>query len=192
MNETNMPSHSSPYDPSAAVPGGPSEPPVNTLEREEQNLEPLSRRLVGLRLIGLAGWLLLPLVVIAATIVLAVWQSWAWPIVAAEALITVVLFGWLAVLIPRQVRRMGFRVGETDLLIQRGIMFQRTTIVPLGRLQFVDVGQGPLERLLGLATVELHTASAKSDAVIPGLTRARADALRNELAARGEHRLAGL
>jgi uncharacterized membrane protein YdbT with pleckstrin-like domain len=63
---------------------------------------------------------------------------------------------------------------------------------PHGRMQFVDVTAGPLERLLGLATVQLHTAAAASDARIPGLTAAEAARLRDRLAALGEARAEGL
>jgi membrane protein YdbS with pleckstrin-like domain len=59
-------------------------------------------------------------------------------------------------------------------------------------MQFVDVGAGPLDRALGIARVQLHTASPASDASIPGLPPERAAELRDQLARRGEARLAGL
>ena len=59
-------------------------------------------------------------------------------------------------------------------------------------MQFVDVSSGPVSRFFGLATVELHTASASSDATIPGLPAQDADHLRELLAQRGETHLAGL
>ena len=42
-------------------------------------------------------------------------------------------------------------------------------VVPYGRMQFVDVYAGVVDRMFGLAKVQLHTASARSDAYIPGL-----------------------
>jgi membrane protein YdbS with pleckstrin-like domain len=59
-------------------------------------------------------------------------------------------------------------------------------------MQFVDVTAGPLERLFGLATVQLHTAAAASDATIPGLLPEEAARLRDRLAALGEARAEGL
>jgi membrane protein YdbS with pleckstrin-like domain len=47
-------------------------------------------------------------------------------------------------------------------------------------------------RIFGLATVQLHTAAAASDARIPGLLRADAEKLRDRLAAAGEARATGL
>ena len=59
-------------------------------------------------------------------------------------------------------------------------------------MQFVDVTAGPLERALGLATVQLHTAAATSDARVPGLPPEEASRLRDRLAALGEDASEGL
>lgn len=79
-----------------------------------------------------------------------------------------------------------------DLLVRRGVMFARLSVVPYGRMQFVDVTAGPLERAFGLATVRLHTAAAATDARIPGLVRDEAARLRDLLAERGEAQAAGI
>ena len=71
-------------------------------------------------------------------------------------------------------------------------MFRRLTVVPYGRMQFVDVSAGPVERIFGLATVQLHTAAAASDAKIPGLASDEASRLRDQLASLGEAQAAGL
>ena len=81
---------------------------------------------------------------------------------------------------------------EDDLLVVSGILFRRLVLVPYGRMQLVDVRRGPLERYLGLATVQLHTAAATTDATIPGLPPDVAGRLRDQLAALGEQRSAGL
>ena len=48
-------------------------------------------------------------------------------------------------------------------------MVRRLSVVPYGRMQFVEVTAGPVERIFHLSTVKLHTAAAASDARIPGL-----------------------
>ena len=103
-----------------------------------------------------------------------------------------VLALWRLVLIPRQVRAIGYAERDDDLLIRRGIFFQRTMVVPYGRMQYVDIGVGPIERGLGLCTLKLHTASPGTNAEIPGLPAAEGARLREQLSARGEARLAGL
>ena len=81
---------------------------------------------------------------------------------------------------------------EDDLLVQRGVLFSRLSVVPYGRMQFIDVTAGPLERSFRLATVRMHTAAAASDARIPGLDREEAARLRDRLAELGEAQAAGL
>ena len=56
----------------------------------------------------------------------------------------------------------------------------------------VAAAQPTLDRALGLATVRLHTASAATDATVPGLTADAAALLRDRLTAAGQARLAGL
>ncbi|MBO0691908.1 MAG: PH domain-containing protein [Acidimicrobiaceae bacterium] len=94
--------------------------------------------------------------------------------------------------VGRRVRAWGFVERGEDLMVRRGVMFKRLSVIPYGRMQFVDVTAGPFERSFGLATVQMHTAAAASDARIPGLERAEADRLRDQLTALGESRAAGL
>jgi len=94
--------------------------------------------------------------------------------------------------VGRRYRSWGYVEREDDLLIRRGVMFARLSVVPYGRMQFIDVTAGPLERAFGLATVRLHTAAAATDARIPGLERDEAARLRDTLAELGEAQAAGL
>jgi membrane protein YdbS with pleckstrin-like domain len=81
--------------------------------------------------------------------------------------------------------------GE-DLIVSRGVLFRRLSVVPYGRMQFVDVTAGPFERAYHLATLRMHTAAAASDARIPGLEVEEAARLRDRLATLGEAMAAGL
>ena len=110
----------------------------------------------------------------------------------AALLLGLVVGLWLWWLIGRQVRAIGYAERNDDLLVVSGILFRRLVLVPYGRMQLVDVRRGPLERYLGLATVQLHTAAATTDATIPGLPPDVAGRLRDQLAAMGEQRSAGL
>ncbi|WP_372595540.1 PH domain-containing protein [Actinotalea sp.] len=148
---------------------------------------PVSPRLTTVRLVTLATVVVLPLTGgILAAVLSGVPGLWAVPgVILAFTL-------WLLILIPRQVRAIGYAERDDDLLIRRGVMMRAMVVVPYGRLQFVDVHAGPLDRMAGVARVQLHTASASSDAAIPGLPHAEASRLRDRLASRGEARLAGL
>jgi membrane protein YdbS with pleckstrin-like domain len=101
--------------------------------------------------------------------------------------------GLLSVLLaPRRVRAIGYAERGEDLLVRRGLLYQRVTVIPYGRMQYVDVSVSPLQRSFGLATVKLHTAAVASHAEIPGVEHAEASRLRERLTARGEALLAGL
>lgn len=82
-------------------------------------------------------------------------------------------------------QRWGWALDDEELLIGRGVLFRSLTAIPVGRIQHVDVRQGPIEQALGLARVIVHTASGLGgDGVVPGLEAEEAEALRDRLVAR--------
>ena len=105
----------------------------------------------------------------------------------------VVLAGLLAErFLARRVASWGFAERNEDLMVRRGVLVRRLSVIPYGRMQFIDITAGPLERTLGLATLRMHTAAAASDARIPGLEQEVASRLRDQLAALGQAQAAGL
>lgn len=123
--------------------------------------------------------------VIAAGIVGA-W--WLWVVVAVLAVAFVVLV-WISL---RRADAHRYAELDDDLVVARGLLWRSVTVVPYGRIQFVDLDEGPMLRLFGLATLKLHTASATSDAVLHGLTRDDAQALRARLSEAARVRMEGL
>ncbi|MHA7223823.1 PH domain-containing protein [Arthrobacter sp. RHLT1-20] len=148
--------------------------------------------------VRMAGWAIgsfIAVALLSLPLVLVLSGVWTWlPLWLAVTVPAVMLLLalWRLVLIPRQVRSIGYAERKDDLLIRQGIFFQRTLVVPYGRMQYVDIGAGPVERGLGLCTLKLHTASAGTRAEIPGLPAGEGARLREQLSARGEARLAGL
>ncbi|MGZ4602630.1 MAG: PH domain-containing protein [Kineosporiaceae bacterium] len=133
----------------------------------------------------------LPLAVLAvgaAGLAVALGRGWLWLVAAA----LLVAPAWAWSVIGRQVRSWRYAEREDDLLLRHGLMWRTVVVVPYGRMQYVDVYAGPVDRAFRLAKVQLHTASARSDAYIPGLSPQEAARLRDRLASRGEARLAGL
>ncbi len=149
---------------------------------------PVSPRLALSRRVTL---LMAYLPVVGVGVVLAVSSlPWFWP--AGYFLIAAILLIWAWWIIGRRVRSFGYSEREDDLLVVSGILVRRLVIVPYGRMQMVDLRAGPIERWLGIATVQLHTAAATTDATIPGLVPREAAGLRDRLAALGEERTSGL
>ena len=78
-----------------------------------------------------------------------------------------------------------YDVREKDFLVQQGVLFRRSSAIPLHRIQHIDTHQGPIDRLLGLSTLLLYTASGvTADGTIPGLTESDAQELRDALSRR--------
>lgn len=92
---------------------------------------------------------------------------------------------WLVVRAPlRRYHARGYQLGADRLRVVRGLMFHSDTVVPFGRVQHIDVHQGPIERGYGLATLVLHTAGNHNASVaLPGLAHADAMAMREEIRA---------
>jgi uncharacterized protein len=149
---------------------------------------PVSVRLRDMRrllLVVLAGG---PSLVGAAALV---WASAPW--IALAVLVgaaVAVAWGWRVV--DRGWRALQYAERTDDLAIRRGVFVRTLVLVPYGRMQFVDIEAGPLRRRFGIATVQLHTAAAATDATIPGLLDTDAAALRDRLAVRSRERSAGL
>jgi membrane protein YdbS with pleckstrin-like domain len=148
---------------------------------------PVSRKLITVELIARISFAVVLLFGLAVGYYFA--EHWVWLVAMAAV---VVLAVWRAVITVRAVKAWGYAERDNDLLVRHGLLIRRLSIVPYARMQYVDVTAGPLERAFGLATVQLHTAAAASDARVPGLPPAEAARLRDRLTALGEDRAEGL
>ncbi|MBS3928824.1 MAG: PH domain-containing protein [Sphingomonadales bacterium] len=90
---------------------------------------------------------------------------------------------WTTLIGPaRAFRRMGYAFSADRLRVVKGYIFQTDTLVPLSRVQHIDVEAGPLLRRFGLAELQVHTAAADEATVtVPGLLRADAEAMREAI-----------
>ncbi|GAB3528936.1 PH domain-containing protein [Arthrobacter monumenti] len=155
----------------------------------------VSDKLIMLRIIGWLIGFLIALAIFSIPLVLKLLGIWfqlpafiAWGLPAVVLIIGI----WRLLLIPRQVRAIGYAERHEDLLIRQGLFFQRVMVVPYGRMQYVDISVGPIERAVGLASLKLHTASPTTNATLVGLPAAEAARLREQLSSLGEAKLAGL
>ena len=80
-------------------------------------------------------------------------------------------------------RRIGWKLDADGFATRRGGLWRTETLVPVSRVQHLDLERGPLERRLGLATLVVHTAGTRMAAVkLPLLALDDAEALRAHLA----------
>ncbi|HEY4569134.1 MAG TPA: PH domain-containing protein [Kribbella sp.] len=149
---------------------------------------PVSAKLAAVRRLNAA--ITAGVVAIAALLVLGLTLGWLYGVLAV--VVIAAGLGWAWILIGRNQRSWKYAEREDELLVTHGIMFRELVVVPYGRMQFVDVTAGPLERAYGIATVELHTATPATDAKIPGLHPDEAGRLRDRLSALGQAQAWGL
>ncbi|MEN3534207.1 PH domain-containing protein [Microbispora sp. ZYX-F-249] len=152
---------------------------------------PVSRRAIVLWLVeALIGFVLL----VGGTAAAAAWLSGAgWPpdVLSEHAWLLPVAVG--VVMAPFIVLEPLLRYAvhrwelSGDVVYARaGWLSRQWVFVPVSRIQTVDRAQGWLERLLGLATVEIRTASYAGSSTISGLDDEVAARLAEELARRAE------
>ena len=167
----------------------PLAPPVDPLEPWPDAVEwkPVSPKLITVELITRTIWVVVLLG--GLTVGWTMQGSWYWPAGMAAVVVYTI---WRSIITVRAVKAWGYAERDHDLLVRHGLLVRRLSIVPYARMQFVDVTAGPLERAFGLATVQLHTAAAASDAKVPGLPPQEAARLRDRLTALGENRAEGL
>ncbi|MFE4633787.1 PH domain-containing protein [Streptomyces sp. NPDC056773] len=143
--------------------------------------------LLTVRRLLLVLWMSLFAVVTALVLGMTAGPGWA---ALGGFWLLVLAWGWG--MLARNWRSWRYAERADDLLISRGVLWREQTVVPYGRMQLVEVTSGPLERRFGLASVQLHTAAAATDARIPGLAPEEAERLRDRLTELGEARSAGL
>ena len=82
---------------------------------------------------------------------------------------------------PRRIyARLRYRLTDRLLQVVRGWLFHVDTVVPLVRVQHIDVTRGPLEKMFGVATLVVHTAGTHNSIVtLPGLAPERAAQIRD-------------
>jgi uncharacterized protein len=116
-------------------------------------------------------------------------------IIADQVLLAAMPFHWLPSLLvgllavlaifvapARRYRRLGYALHPNLLQVVSGWLFHTDTIVPLVRVQHIDVTRGPLDKTFGTATLIVHTAGThNSIVVLPGLAPEKASDIRDEI-----------
>ena len=157
-------------------------PPDHEWQRVSIRLRNLRRALI----LSGCGFLAL-----ASAIVLLIFTPLLW-VVALIFIVLLGVAGWGWFWAARNQANWGYAEDADELMVTCGVAFKRLVAIPYGRMQFVDVSAGPLDRLFGIAPVTLHTASTETAADIPGLAADEATRLRNRLTELGEAHGAGL
>jgi len=103
------------------------------------------------------------------------WIPWA---VCAAAVLEVVLS--VFVIPPLRWKRWRYEIREEEIDLLQGVLFVKRTVIPMVRIQHVDMNQGPILRKYGLAGVTFSTAAGSHS--IPALAEHTADRVRDQIA----------
>lgn len=89
--------------------------------------------------------------------------------------------------------KLEYRVGRDEIRIDSGFLSRTSRAIPFDRVTDVDLEQGPLHRLFGLAKVKLETGASAGDkeeeGVLHIISLARAEALREHIRGRRGQRI---
>lgn len=95
-------------------------------------------------------------------------------------LVSLLVFGFVQTFIRKAYASRRYALRERDLTYQSGWIWWSETAVPFNRIQHCEIEQGPIEKLYGLATLEVYTAGKNSsDLSIGGLERGVAERLKD-------------
>ena len=154
----------------------------------ETEFRALDPRVVGLwRVTGTIGFGVLLTGLLVGVVIIQISMPELGLLTLSAWIALAVLCGWLVYWRPpRLYRSWGYRIDGRVIETRSGLLFQISRLLPLSRLQHVDLQRGPLERAFGLATLIMHTAGTHEAHIsIPGLDVAEAERLRDHLVAIG-------
>ncbi|MDO5644131.1 MAG: PH domain-containing protein [Dermabacter sp.] len=176
------------------VGAAPSEPGTETPTYESiaQSLRPVSPRLIRARYIGNLAWWIPFIVVGIVWNVLVAWLGWP-PMLHLLSLLFYVIVAQSVLLMPRRTRALGYLTREDDVLFRSGLMFRSMTVVPYGRVQDIEITEGPIERKFGLSTLAMKSAGGVlGNVTIPGLERAESERIRDLVTREANQKMAAL
>lgn len=148
--------------------------PVDRLPRlSDDEFVPVHPRYLRVRVTGIG--IAAVTVLVGGVVAAALFDRTIIPVAIAGGVL--VVLGISAVAAVAEVRRLGYQIRERDLSLRSGVIKHSVETLPFARVQHVNISRGPVERSLGLATLDVS--SAGPDISIPGL--AEEDAARIKL-----------
>jgi membrane protein YdbS with pleckstrin-like domain len=149
----------------------------------------LSRSAIGLWLAsGVLGTVLYGLAVVAFLVFVPADAGWLVTVLRWAGPVFVVVYGVLFIGVAPRLR---YRVHRWEVTTDAvytltGWLTRTWTLVPIARIQTVDVTRGVLQQLFGLASVAVLTASSQGTVRVPNLELGLAQRMAEDLARRAE------
>ncbi len=121
-------------------------------------------------------------IIVSTLLGVLMWSVILFPLIVALPL-TLPLGAWYA---NEYLKRFRFRLDPSHLFVRRGVILYAYTLIPYENIQDVHVVQGYLDRLFGVWSVIVFTATAsdRGSETVPCLSREGAESLRKSVFAR--------
>ncbi len=141
----------------------------------------LDRRVVTVWRVSAALGLGLPSLVASVVAIAAAGPRWGLPVAVVLAAAVTAFVVWY----PRaRYDRWRWRLTDLAIELEHGVVIRQAEALPYFRIQQIDVNQGPIDRLLGLASLQVTSASASGSVALPGISADNAPGVRRALLAR--------
>lgn len=150
------------------------------MSHDREPMQTIDERMLKVwRVNGAVSGLILP---VAALLTGAASWKWGWPWwiaagLAAAGLIVLWLNVW--VVPPVRWRRWRYEIREEEIDLKHGFIIIKRTLIPMVRVQHVDMKTGPVMRKYGVASITFSTAAGMHE--IPGLALETAEAVRDRI-----------
>ncbi len=170
-----------PHPPPEARASGTGTTETETTEVETRALDPAVQKIWAIKLAGVALFFFLAALLYDAVGFFSR-EGHALPAGALSGVVLVACGAWVFFWPRLRYRAWRFALREEELYLERGVLNRVRTIVPLRRIQHLDVSQDLLEREFSLGKLVVHTAGTRSaDVMVPGLRYDEAERLRDEV-----------
>ncbi len=163
------PPEDAPGSPPPDLPAAPATAPG--LDDRERSLAP--KVVTAWRLSTLVS-LLLPTIVLS-TLGFVFLDTWGWVVLGTLVALALFLTLWY---VPARYERWRWQLTDLAVELRFGVIVRQQETVPYFRIQQIDIVQGPLDRILDLATLQVTTASASGSASLPGIANDDAPTVR--------------
>ena len=189
-----VPSQAAPAQPVSSQPAPPQALPVQAAP--EPQWVPAASGYLTVRFVHTISALALP--ILAGVAMYCAGAFFGGPeVLRIVGLAVIAVFGlwglWWILTTPRRTRALGYALESNHLMARRGIVFRSMSSMPYGRIQYVDVDSGPLERMCGVARLTVRTAGTTTGTmVLFGIPLNVAEELRADLVRRADERMAAL
>jgi uncharacterized protein len=159
---------------------GPAAPPIEVPDLDDRD-RALDPRIITVWRFSTVTSLLFPSLLLSAVSVGFLGAPYSWIVPALALIGIVVLAAWYP---GARYARWRWRFTDLAVELEHGVVVRQAEALPYFRIQQIDVNQGPIDRLLGLASLQVTSASASGSVSLPGIAATDAPGLRRALLAR--------